>query len=57
MDRVSDAAANRYQIQDMIAGGFIATLADQIVAGVVETLLDRQGNLDTITLNGGLPLW
>jgi hypothetical protein len=57
MDRASDAAANRYQIQDMISGGFLATLADQLVAGIAETLLDRQANMDTITLNGGLPLW
>jgi N-acetylmuramoyl-L-alanine amidase len=57
MDRVSDAAANRYQIQDMINGSFLATMADQIVSGIVETLLDRQANMDSITLNGGLPLW
>ncbi len=51
MDRVSAAAADRYQMQDMIDGGYIDRVADQIVRSLVEYLLDRQSNMDDIRLN------
>jgi hypothetical protein len=57
MDAISPSSADRYRIEDMIESGFVDTVADQIVAGIVEVLLDRQSNMDSVTLNGGIPLW
>jgi hypothetical protein len=41
----------------MIDGGYIDTVADQIVRGVVEVLLDQQSNMDSIKLNNSFTLW
>lgn len=57
MDRTSAVSADRYQLQDMIELGYIDTLAQQIVRGIVEVLLDRQANMDSITLNSAFTLW
>jgi len=57
MDRASSTTPGRFQLQDMIDGGYIDTVADQIVRGVVEVLLDQQSNMDSIKLNNSFTLW
>jgi hypothetical protein len=57
MDRASATSATRFQIQDMIDGGNVDTIAAQIVRGIVETLLDRQSNMDSVKLNSSFTLW
>jgi N-acetylmuramoyl-L-alanine amidase len=57
MDLVKPASPTRYQIQDMIDRNYVADLADQIVRGIAEILIDPQSDMDTITLNGTFSLW
>jgi hypothetical protein len=57
MDAISPSSTNRYRMQDMIETGFTDTVADQIVAAIVEIMLDRQSNMDSVTLKGVIPLW
>jgi hypothetical protein len=48
---------SRYQYQEMVQAGFINTAAEQIVAGVVEFLVDPQADIDSINYLGNLPNW
>lgn len=57
MDSVDPANPARYRYQDMVGDEFIDRVATQVVAGIVEALLDRQANLDQITFHGNFTLW
>jgi hypothetical protein len=49
---------SRYQYQAMVESAFIDRVAEQIVAGVVEFLLEPQGDIATISYDlSNLPTW
>lgn len=53
--RAADPA--RYQYEAMVENAFIDGAAEQIVAAIVEFLLDAQADIDTVEHNGSLPTW
>jgi N-acetylmuramoyl-L-alanine amidase len=57
MDRVSDTNPAHYQIQDMMTPAYIDRIASQMVRAIAEILIDKQANMDSITLNGSFTLW
>lgn len=57
MDTVSPTSAAQYQVQDMFTAAYRDNIANQIVRGVAEILIDKQSNMDSITLNGTFSLW
>ncbi|MGD2063329.1 MAG: hypothetical protein PVF51_07090 [Nitrospirota bacterium] len=55
---VRAADDSRYQYQAMVESAFIDRVAEQIVAGVVEFLLEPQGDIATISYDlSNLPTW
>jgi len=58
VDAIDPANANRYRYEAMMDNAFIDRVARQIVSAIVETLLGRQSDLDSIKLTGALgTLW
>ncbi|MCB1780547.1 MAG: hypothetical protein KDJ34_10760 [Candidatus Competibacteraceae bacterium] len=54
---VRAADGSRYQYQAMVEDAFINTVAEQIVAGIVEFLVDPQSDIDGVTYHNGFPKW
>ncbi len=54
---VRAADPSRYQYDEMSRAGFVDTVSEQIVAGVVEFLLDAQSDIDAVGYDGSLPTW
>jgi hypothetical protein len=57
MDAVDPNNAAQYSYQRMVEQAFIDGVADQIVAGIVEVLFDRQSDLDSVKYDGQMTLW
>jgi hypothetical protein len=56
MDGKSSDDSMPFRYQQMLTAPAIERLARQIVAGIVEFLLDKQANLDQVTYNQKAPL-
>jgi N-acetylmuramoyl-L-alanine amidase len=57
MDDIDPDDPSKYMYERMVQEPFITTLAEQIVPACVESLLNRQANLDDIKFHGTFPLW
>lgn len=57
MDAIDPDDANKYRYEQMVSGTFVEDVARQIVSGVVEVLLNRQSDLDAVTLDSDFSLW
>lgn len=52
MDTINPKNPAQYRYEQMVLSNFLDTVAEQIIAGTVEFLFDKQSDLDTVTYDG-----